>query len=463
MVRRHNRKKPSYVLAGISDKNFDFLNNLSAEKTILQCLLHDSSIIGFVCENLKPEAFYFTNHGEIFKIIIAMYNENLLVNIDTLANYIKKNKFEKTIGGLETLVELYSTPPNLFNVERSVKIINDKFIRRSLIKLAYEINLSALTPNSIVTELLSSIEFKVVNLTTNPNLDKVENTTEILKKIIIDLREKSLNPGFMGISSGYRKLDSLTQGFQKSDLIILAGRPSMGKTALSLNFALNVIHRSELPVLIFSLEMSQEQIMYRIIASESDIPLNNLRSGRLSKAEWGKITKIVKNIASLPLFVNDTSNLTIQMIYQTIRNIKSKHNGLGLVIIDYLQLIEVSNATNHKEINRAQELAGTTKSLKNLAREFDVPVLALSQLSRNVETRIGQKPILSDLRESGAIEQDADLVLMLSNQKTPVDIAPNAKNIDLIVAKHRNGPLGTVSLQFHQNLMKFIERLAYRS
>lgn len=468
MLARH-KKKASFILTGISDDKFNIKfpnnlpNNISAEKGLLQCLLHDNSLIAFTLENLKPEAFYFKNHEKIFLIMLEMYNKSLLINNDTLLNYIQENKLEKKVGGVKTLAELYSNAPNIISIEEYINTINDNFIRRSIMKLSYEINLYALSSTISTSEILSTIEDRVVNLTTNPTLEKIEDTTQILKKIVKDLKTRSLNPGNIGIRSGFKQFDYFTQGFQKSDLIILAGRPSMGKTALSLNFALNVIYKNKLPVLILSLEMSREQIMYRIIASVAEIPLNNLRSGRLSREDWAKLTEIVKDVSALPLFVNDTTNLTIQTMYQTIRNIKLKYNEIGLVVIDYLQLIEVSNINQYKQINRAQELAGITKCLKNLAREFDVPILALSQLSRNVETRINQKPMLSDLRESGSIEQDADLVLMLAQQKTPIDIAPDAKNVDLIIAKHRNGPCGTISLQFHQKLMKFIERLAYRS
>ena len=267
--------------------------------------------------------------------------------------------------------------------------------------------------------------------------------------IFFDLKEKSLNPTFLGLASGFHELDSLTQGFQKSDLIILAGRPSMGKTAFSLNITLNVLQQSKMPVLFFTLEMSKEQIIYRLLSIVTQINQIRLKSGQLSQADWVKITKTIRILSKLPFFIDDTANLSINDIQSKIKTIFFEQKTIGLVIIDYLQLMK---GEGNEIDNRAQTLAQITRSLKILAREFNVPIIALSQLSRSVENRPDKRPLLSDLRESGSIEQDADLVLMLSKDQ---QLEPDT--IELILAKHRNGPTGNLKLFFDKNSAQFLD------
>ena len=249
-------------------------------------------------------------------------------------------------------------------------------------------------------------------------------------------------------------MDSLTQGFQKSDLIIIAGRPSIGKTAFCLSLAINVIKYSKIPIIFFSLEMSKEQIMYRLLGMESNINQMRLRSGKLYRTDWVKLSKVIKILSKLPFFIDDTSDLSIQDIRSKIKTILFEQNNVGLIMIDYLQLMQNSKFKNE---NRAYELAQITRSLKNIAREFNIPIIALSQLSRNVENRVDKKPILSDLRESGSIEQDADLVLMLHNRNTnQFNADKTTLPTDLIIAKQRNGPTGTVQLIFDKKRTKYI-------
>ena len=274
--------------------------------------------------------------------------------------------------------------------------------------------------------------------------------------IFFELQQKSSQSMLGGLPSGFYDLDSLTQGFQKSDLIIVAGRPSMGKTALCLNMALNSIKSSQLPVLFFSLEMSKEQLAYRILTSETMINPMRLRTANLYKEDWIKLNETMKELASLPLFIDDTANLSVQEIRSKIKKIIFEHNQIGLIVIDYLQLMQSSKIKNE---NRVQELSQITRSLKNLAREFKVPVIALSQLSRSVESRTTKRPILSDLRDSGSIEQDADLVLMLYRESYYNSKAKQDENTDiteLIITKQRNGPIGTVELNFNTAHTKFL-------
>ena len=290
-------------------------------------------------------------------------------------------------------------------------------------------------------------------MTNDIKTQKIYTNAELLSAVFAELKQKSLNPSLAGLISGFYELDSFTQGFQKSDLIIIAGRPSMGKTALALNIGLNIIKNLSLPVLFFSLEMSKEQLIYRLISSETNISNMRLKTGNLYKEDWLKLNEIIKNFSRLPFFIDDTPNPTIQEIKMKIKKVIFEQNQIGLVIIDYLQLMQNSK---FKTENRSQELSQITRSLKNLAREFQVPIIALSQLSRNVENRTNKRPILSDLRESGSIEQDADVVLMLyrenyySSNSSTID-----NNVQLIISKQRNGPTGTVNLQFDPKLMQF--------
>jgi replicative DNA helicase len=306
--------------------------------------------------------------------------------------------------------------------------------------------------------VLTECETKIFNLTTETKTQNLFSSSELLNTIFMNLKEKSLNPQLLGLTSGFYELDSLTQGFQNSDLIILAGRPGMGKTALSLNIAINTLRQSKLPILFFSLEMSKEQIIYRLLSMETNINQSRLKNGKLSQTDWIKLTKVINILSKLPLFIDDTVDLSINDIRAKIKMILFEQKKVGLVIIDYLQLMQISTA---KLDNRTQELSQITRLLKTLAREFNIPIIALSQLSRNVENRIDKKPVLSDLRESGSIEQDADLVLMLyrnqssSNENSNSVQRLDTEKIELILAKHRNGPTGIIKLRFDEKRMRF--------
>jgi replicative DNA helicase len=388
-----------------------------------------------------------------------MYKNNLPIDILTLITFLQDNGLLQKVGGLKVLIELLSQIPNLVYLEEYLRLVKDKFIRRSLIKLGYEIMNSGYITNIPLENILNDLENKLLNLTNEIKSQKICSSAELLNDIFFELKTKSLDSTLSGISSGFYDLDSLTQGFQKSDLIILAGRPSMGKTALSLSIASNIIKNSKLPVLFFSLEMSKEQIMYRLLAMETNINHMRLKSGKLTKNDWLKLNKMIKILAKFPLFIDDTFDLSIQDIRSKIKTIIFERNQIGLVIIDYIQLMQNSKV---KIENRVQELSQITRSLKTLAREFNIPIIGLSQLSRNVENRVDKKPILSDLRESGSIEQDADLVLMLHQNKSipskQINFRENnqtIKIIELIIAKHRNGPIGTIKLKFDEQQTKF--------
>lgn len=442
-----------------NSKNEQFLietylpHNFLAEKMILSCLLINAEIIEITLQILPIEAFYFKNHQEIYKAICLMYQNKIRIDIVTLVNFLQENGSLNKVGGIQILIELISQIPNLIYFEEYIRLVKDKFFRRCLIKLGYEaINYGYIT-NMALEDILIEFENKVFNLTNETKTQKLVSSAELLNEIFIDLKEKFLNSNLSGLRSGFQDLDSIIQGFQKSDLIIIAGRPSMGKTALSLNILINVIKYSKLPILFFSLEMSKEQIMYRLLAMETNVNQMRLRNGKLSQNDWIKVNKMVNILSKLPLFIDDTSDLSIQNIRSKIKTLMFEQTQVGLVIIDYLQLMQNSRS---KVENRVQELSQITRSLKILAREFNIPIIALSQLSRNVENRVEKRPMLSDLRESGSIEQDADLVLMLyrKNDSNSTD-SDQSNDIELIIAKQRNGPIGTVKLQFDEKSNKF--------
>lgn len=442
-----------------NSKNEQFLietylpHNFLAEKMILSCLLINAEIIEITLQILPIEAFYFKNHQEIYKAICLMYQNKIRIDIVTLVNFLQENGSLNKVGGIQILIELISQIPNLIYFEEYIRLVKDKFFRRCLIKLGYEaINYGYIT-NMALEDILIEFENKVFNLTNETKTQKLVSSAELLNEIFIDLKEKFLNSNLSGLRSGFQDLDSIIQGFQKSDLIIIAGRPSMGKTALSLNILINVIKYSKLPILFFSLEMSKEQIMYRLLAMETNVNQMRLRNGKLSQNDWIKVNKMVNILSKLPLFIDDTSDLSIQNIRSKIKTLMFEQTQVGLVIIDYLQLMQNSKL---KVENRVQELSQITRSLKIIAREFNVPVIALSQLSRNVENRVEKRPMLSDLRESGSIEQDADLVLMLYRKNDSNSSHSDQSNdIELIIAKQRNGPIGTVKLQFDEKSNKF--------
>jgi replicative DNA helicase len=433
-------------------------HNFLAEKIILSSLLISSEAIEITLRSVNVKTFYFKNHQTLYKAIIEMYSNKTPIDLITLNSYLQDNGQLEEIGGVEVLIELINYVPNLLYLEDYINLIRDKFLRRTLIKLGYELINSAYITNISLESILFNLESDIFNLTNEIKQQKLISSAELLSQVFLELKQKALKPSLSGISSGFFDLDSFTQGFQKSDLIIIAARPSMGKTALALNISLNVIKNLNLPVLFFSLEMSKEQLIYRLLTNETNITNFRLKTGNIYKNDWMKLNTTIKNLSGLPLFIDDTPNPSINDIKTKIKKIIFEQNQIGLVIIDYLQLMQNSK---FKTENRTQELSQITRSLKNLAREFNVPIIALSQLSRNVESRLNKRPILSDLRESGSIEQDADLVLMLYRESyynlTKLDDEINLPDpVELIIAKQRNGPVGTVDLQFDSKQTKFL-------
>lgn len=438
-------------------------HNFSAEKMILSCIIFNPEVLEVIRQNLVINAFYFKNHQELYRILLQMEDNKLPIDIVTVMVFLQDNGLLSKIGGIKVLLDLGNQSLTFSYLTEYIRIVKEKFLKRCLIKFGYKVVNSGYITNLSLENNLIKVEKELLSLTNEIRRNKTVNTAQVLNELFAELKNKFLNPQLPGLPSGFSKLDELTQGFQKSDLIIIAGRPSMGKTALSLNIALNCIKISRLPILFCSLEMSKEQILYRLLSSETAINQMQLRSGKLTSNDWIKLNKVMRIISKLPFFIDDSSNLSTQEIRSKIRTIILEHNQIGLVIIDYLQLMQ---GLNLKQTNRVQELSQITRDLKGLAREFNVPIIALSQLSRNVDNRIDQRPILSDLRESGSIEQDADLILMLYGSKTMLQMNSSSlstnqinKSVitELIIAKQRNGPTGTIKLEFNEDKIQFIE------
>lgn len=439
------------------NKSLEFVDkylphNILAEKIILSTLLVSSEAIEITLQKIKIETFYFKNHQEIYKAIIFLYENKISIDILTLTTFFQDQGLLEQIGGIEILTDLINQIPNLVYLEEYIKLMQDKFLRRLLIKLGYKIISSGYVTNIPLENIILELEEQFFNLNNSLHTSNSLSNTELFSNILVELKQKSLEPMLPGLTSGFYDLDSITQGFQKSDLIIIAGRPSMGKTALCLNIALNVIKKYECPILFFSLEMSKEQVIYRILANEIEISNTRLKTGQIYENDWAQINQTVKNLSALPLFINDMPNLSVQEIRAKVQKIVFEQKNIGLIIIDYLQLMQNSKMQGD---NRVQELAQITRGLKSIAREFQVPLITLSQLSRSVENRINKRPILSDLRESGSIEQDADLVLMLYRDSYYNSTVSEIDLTELIIAKHRNGPIGTVNLSFEEKYTKF--------
>lgn len=330
---------------------------------ILSCLLINSEAIEITLKTIPVDAFYFKNHQEMYKAIIFMYENKMPVDILTLVTFLQDNGLLQKIGGIKVVIELISQIPNLVYLKDYLALLKDKFIRRSLIKLGYEIINSGYITNIPLESILNDFENKLFDLTNEIKNKSLFSTVELLNNLFLELKEKSLNPGIFGLPSGFDNLDSLTQGFQKSDLIIIAGRPSMGKTALGLTIAMNVIKKVKLPVLFFSLEMSKEQIMSRLLSMETMINQIKLKNGKLDSNDWTKLNKMINIMAKFPFFVDDSANLSIQDIRSTIKTLIFQQKQIGLVIIDYLQLMKNSKGITE---NRVQEISQITRELKIL-------------------------------------------------------------------------------------------------
>ena len=433
---------------------------IDLEEVVLGAMMIDKKGVDEVIDILHPEVFYKEAHKYIYEAIFKLFENSEPVDLLTVSSQLKKDGRLESAGGDFYLIKLTQKVASSAHIEFHARIILQKFIQRSLIKISNEIIEEAYEDSTDVFDLLDTAESKLYDVTQG-NLKRSAETAQNLviqaKKRIEEIAGKE---GLSGIPSGFDKLDKLTSGWQPSDLVIVAARPGMGKTALTLSMARNIAVNSNIGVAFFSLEMSSVQLITRLISSETGLSSEKLRTGRLEKHEWEQLNVKVKALETAPLYIDDTPSLSIFDLRAKARRLASQHN-IKMIIIDYLQLMTAGGT--QKGGNREQEISTISRNLKALAKELNVPVIALSQLSRAVETRGGSKrPILSDLRESGAIEQDADIVSFIYRPEyykidewDDEERSPTAGQAEFIVAKHRNGGLENIRLKFIGHLGKF--------
>jgi replicative DNA helicase len=427
--------------------------NVEAEQSILGGILIENEALHKVMEILTVDDFYRDAHQMIFNAMLDLSERGEPADLITLMNELRKLNQLDSIGGASYLASLSDSVPTAANIEYYAKIVKEKAILRKLIQTSTEIITKGYEDREDVEELLDEAEQSIFEISEN----RVKPSFYPIKKIVKDSFEifqrlyekKEL---VTGIPSGFKELDRMTAGFQPSDLIIVAGRPSMGKTAFCLNLAQYAAIENKIPIAIFSLEMSKEQLVIRMFCSEAHVEGNRLRTGFLNESDWPKLTIAAGNLSEAPIFIDDSPALSVLELRAKARRLKGEH-GLGLLIIDYLQLMR----GRMKVESRQQEISEISRSLKALAKELNIPVIAVSQLSRKTEERTGNKPQLSDLRESGAIEQDADLILFLYRDEVynRSEDNPNKGKAEVIIGKQRNGPIGKVELTFLDKFTTF--------
>tara|TARA_Y100000591_G_scaffold332226_1_gene368792 strand:- start:662 stop:2170 length:1509 start_codon:yes stop_codon:yes gene_type:complete len=431
------------------------------EEAVLGAMLIDEKGVNEVIDILSPEVFYKKSHQLIFESIQRLFRESEPIDLLTVSADLKKNKNFEIVGGDFYLIGLSQKVSSSAHIEYHSRIIQQKFIQRKLITISNEIISKSYNESTDVMDLLDEAESKLYDIAQN----NIKGSSETAQNLVIQAKNRIEEIGnregsLSGISTGFEKLDRLTSGWQPSDLIIIAARPGMGKTALALSMARNISVQKKIPVAFFSLEMSSVQLITRLISAETGLSSDKLRTGKLAQHEWQQLNVKVSDLESAPLYIDDSAALTIFELRAKARRLASAHD-IKLIVIDYLQLMNLGSS--NKAGNREQEISTISRNLKALAKELNIPVIALSQLSRAVETRGGTKrPILSDLRESGAIEQDADIVSFLYrpeyygiNEWDDDMKTPSEGQGEFIVAKHRNGALDSIKLKFVANLGKF--------
>ena len=427
--------------------------NLDAEMSLLGAVLIDEETLADISEHVTPKDFYDKRHGIVYDAMMRLYEKHKPVDLLTLTEELNRKKELETIGGSAYLTELTNYVPTAAHAEAYAELVSHKAIRRRLIKASGDISELGYDEETSTEELLERAEqelFAVSDQSLKQDLVSIES---ILTDSFDRMEELHRNKGQLrGVRTGYRDLDNMTAGLQRSDLIILAARPAMGKTTLVTNLAYNVATIAKQPVLFFSLEMSKEQLVDRMLADASGVDAWNIRTGNLSDEDFSKLSEAMGEMAEAPIFIDDTPGVSVLEMRTKARR-AAHEQPLGLIIIDYLQLMQGSGRDNG---NRVQEVSEISRGLKLLARELNVPVIALSQLSRSVESRSPQIPQLADLRESGSIEQDADIVMFIYREAYYNPDTERSNITDLIIAKHRNGPTGRVELFFHPERLRFM-------
>lgn len=424
--------------------------NIEAEESILGGILLDPKALSKISDSLIPEAFYVKTHQDIYRAALALQEKKKPTDLMTVSSWLQDNHLLDEIGGMPRLIQLIDRTVSAANIDRYAELVMDKYMRRQLISTGGEIIELARDTTLDLENIFDESEQKIFRLTQKRPQDGLIFLGDTLIETFNKIEQMHETTTLPGIETQFYDLDAMTSGLQPSDLIIIAGRPSMGKTSFALNIAYNIAQQN-LPVAVFSLEMSKEQLTQRLLSSETNIESNRIRSARLSQNDLEKVFNGLDKLLKLPIYIDDTPNLTVSQMRSQVRRLQTEKKGqIGLVLIDYLQLMGEGGD------NRVQELSKITRSLKALAREIHAPVIALSQLSRAVESRNNKRPMMSDLRESGALEQDADLIMMLYRDEYYNPDSLDRGLAEVIITKHRNGPTGTIKLLFQSEFTKFL-------
>ena len=435
--------------------------NIEAEQSVLGAMLIDKEAIAKATEILSAEDFYREAHRVIFSAMLEIYNKNEAVDMITVTDILRRDNKLEDVGGIAYITSLANVVLTAANVKYHAEIVAEKSVLRQLVKVSTEIAAMGYEANDEVGVLLDTAESRILEISNRKKRADFTPISAVLMDSVQNI-EKLLNNkgGLTGIPTGFNDLDKLTSGLHPSDFIILAARPSMGKTALALNIVQNVALRAHKrvggdprSVAFFSLEMSKEQLVNRMLCAEANIDSQRLRIGEMKEDDWTHLWDACDVMSKAKIYIDDTAGITVMDMRSRARRLKAEH-GLDLIVVDYLQLMQGSGKRNTSG-DRQQEVSEISRSLKALARELDVPVLALSQLRRGVEARQVKRPMLSDLRESGSLEQDADIVAFLYREDYYNPETEN-KHTELIIAKHRNGPVDTVNLFFHKQFTKFV-------
>ncbi len=431
-------------------------NNTDAEKSILGGLLVQPEAFEVVSDILTPQDFYKLVHQKLYKVMVDLHNRREPIDIVTVSNELKSKKELEQIGGSAVLADIMNEGPTAVNIEQYAKIVKEKSLLRKIIKANTEILDQAYDGDfENIDAFIDEAEGKIFGIGQQREVSQgLVGAAELIKVSIDKLTELSTKQqDIIGIPTGFRHLDKLTAGFQSGDMIILAARPSMGKTAFSLNLALNASLHNKKNVAFFSVEMGKEQLMMRMLATEAQVDLSALRVGRIKDSDWPRLIDKASKLGEANLFIDDTSGISPQEIRSKARRLKQQH-GLDMIMVDYLQIMKLRTRIESRE----REVAEISRSLKAIAKELEVPVIALAQLNRGVEGRTGdsRKPVLSDLRESGSIEQDADIIMMLYREEYYDPDNPDVKGqADLLIRKHRNGPVGELKLRWEAEFGRF--------
>ncbi len=423
-----------------------------AEQSVIGSILIDHDAVGVAAENLKPEDFYNLRHKEIFEAILDLYHAGRAVDLVTLKSQLEHRGKLEAAGDMKYLSQVATAVPNSVHIRQYVKIVKDKALYRRFIQLGNQVLQQSFTTETPIEQLSESVEKQVFSILQNRGSQDFSHIKDVLMESFDDIEKIAANGGTVaGISTGFVDLDQKTAGLHPSDLVIVGARPAMGKTAFGLNLVQNAAVKGGKTCAVFNLEMSKKQIVNRMLACEAGVSMEHIRSGNMTDQDWEKLVEALGPLSEAPIYIDDTGGITFSEVRSKCRKLKIEH-GLDLVMIDYLQLMSGSGRAGD---NRQQEISEISRGLKMMARELDVPVIALSQLSRTLESRADHRPMMSDLRESGAIEQDADVIIFLYRDEYYHPDSEDKNIAEIIIGKQRNGPVGTVKLRYDGEYTRF--------